>query len=84
MILGFDARKILLNICNSFITPKIILEVIVLLVFFIKYEKPRIFKYNFDWDRWELSIRSQLIFSDSLRTFLIMLMLLQLKDLKVG
>ena len=48
MILGFDARKILLNICNSFITPKIILEVIVLLVFFIKYEKPRIFKYNFD------------------------------------
>ena len=48
MILSFNARKILLNICNSFITPKIILKVIVLLVFFIKYERPKIFKYNFD------------------------------------
>jgi len=72
MIFSFDIREILLNMCNSFITSKTILGVIVLLVSFIKYKRPRIFKYDFDWGRWELSIRSQLIFSDSLRMFLIM------------
>ena len=67
-------REILLNRCNPFITPKTILGVMILLVSFIKYRRPRILKYNFDWSRQELSMRSQLMFSNSLRIFLMILM----------
>ena len=35
MIFSFDVREILLNICGSFITPKTISEVMILLVSFV-------------------------------------------------
>ena len=76
MIFSFDVREVLLNMCNSFITPKTISGIVILLVSFIKFGRPRIFKYNFDWDRQGLLMRSQLMFSDSLRTFLMILILL--------
>ena len=66
---GFEARTTLLKICVCLMASLTISEVMDWLVFSVKLERSKIFKYNFDLGSHKFLICSELIFSESLMYF---------------